>query len=121
MLISKTAKTPQTPKTAPQAPAKKPAKTDEPKDWTVIMYLDGDNDAEERITQALRLMERKVGSTDKVNIVAQLGRLPQKKLEAIYKERNYDYEPTNVDGDWSGLGRFYVTKHYKVEEYRKIY
>lgn len=122
MLISKNAaKTPKTPKTAPQAPAKKPAKTDEPKDWTVIMYLDGDNDAEERITQALRLMERKVGSTDKVNIVAQLGRLPQKKLEAIYKERNYDYEPTNVDGDWSGLRRFYVTKHDKVEDDRKIY
>ncbi len=106
--------------TAPSfAPPLRSAKTEkaeqptqqEPKDWTVLMYLNGDNDAEERITRALLKLEREVGSTDKVNIVAQLGRLQQDKLEKIYDKKGYKYKPTDIDGDWSGLRRYYVTQH----------
>lgn len=118
IVAAATPKTPQVLKSKP-APAKAEAAPETPvKDWTVVMYLDGDNDAEERISRALPLLEQKAGSTDKVNIVAQLGRLPQEKLAKIYKDRNYDYQPTAIDGDWSGVRRFYVTKQEATPEGR---
>lgn len=99
-----------TPPRTRNAPRAAEAPKQEVKDWTVLLYLDGDNDAEERITRALPLLERKVGSTDRVNIVAQLGRLPQDKLKKIYENKGYHYEPSKIDGDWSGIRRYYVTK-----------
>jgi hypothetical protein len=63
--------------------------------WTIILYLDADDDVlEEDIFTDLNEMER-VGSTDKVNIVAQLDR--------------YD-GAFDGDNDWTGTKRYYVTQ-----------
>ncbi|MFZ5881999.1 MAG: clostripain-related cysteine peptidase [Chloroflexota bacterium] len=63
--------------------------------WTIILYLDADDDVlEEDIVSDLNEMER-VGSTDKVNIVAQLDRF----------DGSFD-----GDGDWTGTKRYHVTQ-----------
>lgn len=63
--------------------------------WTIIMYLDADDDVlEEDIFTDLNEMER-VGSSEKINIVAQLDRF----------DGAFD-----GDGDWVGTKRYYVTQ-----------
>ena len=101
-----------TPKTARNnAPAKaETPKTQEPKDWTVLMYIAGDNDLEPYAARMMQQIEDKCGSTDKINVVAQLGRMDQKSLKKLYAGQGRQYKPTNIDGDWSGIRRYYVTK-----------
>jgi hypothetical protein len=86
-------------------PVKEPAQE---KDWTVLCYIDGNNDLEQFATYGLLDLEA-VGSSDNVNVVAQLGRISQEKLKKICEEAGKPYEPTNVDGDWAGVRRYYVT------------
>lgn len=63
--------------------------------WTIIMYLDADDDVlEEDIFTDLNEMER-VGSTDKVNMVAQLDRF----------DGAFD-----GDGDWTGTKRYHIVQ-----------
>ena len=73
------------------------------KEWTVLYYMDGNNDLEPYIVQQMRDLE-KVGSGKNVNIVAQLSRAPQKVVHKGSRER------TKIDGDWVGSRRYYVTK-----------
>jgi len=70
------------------------------KDWTVMVYMNGDNDLE---PWALRnyLQMAKVGSTEQVNIVCQFDRVPG------YAGATPDYD------DWTQTLRFYVTKNGK--------
>lgn len=60
--------------------------------WTVMVYLNGDNDLEEWALGDINEMEQ-VGSTDEVNIVVQI-------------DRSADYTP--ADGNWSGARRYRV-------------
>lgn len=62
--------------------------------WTVMVYLDGDNNLEPAAVDDLNEMEA-VGSTDKVNIVVQFDRHPA-----------YD----NSNSDWTTTRQYYVTK-----------
>ena len=62
--------------------------------WTVMVYLDGDNDLEPAAVDDLNEMEA-VGSTNKVNVVVQF-------------DRHATYDTTN--GDWTTCRRYYVTK-----------
>jgi len=62
--------------------------------WTVMVYLDGDNNLESAAVDDLNEMEA-VGSTSKVNIVVQFDRSP-----------GYD----NTNGNWENTKRYYVTK-----------
>lgn len=62
--------------------------------WTVMVYLDGDNNLEPAAIDDLNEMEA-VGSTSKVNIVVQFDRHPL-------------YDTSN--GDWDNTKRYYVTK-----------
>ena len=62
--------------------------------WTVMVYMDGDNNLEQYAVDDLNEMEA-VGSTEKVNIVVQFDRHP-----------GYD----NTNGDWTNTKRYYVTK-----------
>jgi hypothetical protein len=65
----------------------------DPVDWTIMLYMDGDNDLEAwAITDFYELAE--VGSTVDVNVVAQF-------------DRAVGY--ANSDGDWTDCKRFYVT------------
>ncbi len=62
--------------------------------WTVMVYMDGDNNLEQYAVDDLNEMEA-VGSTEKVNIVVQF-------------DRHAGYDNTN--GDWTNTKRYYVTK-----------
>lgn len=61
-------------------------------DWTILVYLNGDNDIEANALEDLNEMEL-VGSTDRVQVVVQLDR-----------STRYD----RSDGDWTGARRYRV-------------
>jgi len=63
--------------------------------WTVMVFINGDNDLEEYGLQDLEEMEQ-VGSTAEVNVIVQLDRA-----------RGYD----RTDGDWTSTRRYRVARH----------
>lgn len=65
------------------------------RDWTVLYYLNGNNDLEPKLVRNL-LDAEAIGSSDRVDLVAQLSRSPQKKK-------------TNLDGDWTGARRYHLS------------
>ncbi|MEQ8191922.1 MAG: clostripain-related cysteine peptidase [Candidatus Eremiobacterota bacterium] len=83
------------------------AKAKEQKEWTVLMYMDGYNDLEAWTANSFLDVE-KIGSDDKMNVVAELGRISQEELKKINEKMGRPYEPTNIDGDWSGVRKYYV-------------
>ncbi|MGE5531291.1 MAG: Ig-like domain-containing protein [Bacteroidota bacterium] len=62
--------------------------------WTIMVYQDGDNNLEPYAINDINEMET-VGSSDDVNILVQLDRIP-------------GYDSTN--GDWTGCKRFRITR-----------
>ena len=68
------------------------------KDWTVLVFLNGDNNLESNAIDDLNEMER-VGSNDNVNIVVQI-------------DRAWGYDSSN--GDWTGTRRYYVTRDFNT-------
>ncbi|MDA8244430.1 MAG: clostripain-related cysteine peptidase [Elusimicrobia bacterium] len=84
---------------APQQPAvQAPAPQAAPaREWTVMVYMNGKSNIEPFALTDLNRFET-VGSTDKVAIVAEIGR--SKGLD----------NDTTADGDWAGVRRYYVTK-----------
>src|SRR5262245_61955735 len=91
-------------------PPKKPAKTYAPvelphkiqksrgavpqREWTILYYLDADNDLEPYMLNDVDEMEV-IGSTDNINLVAMLDRHP-------------GYEPR--DGNWTNNKLLYITR-----------
>jgi hypothetical protein len=73
-------------------PAPAPAK-----EWTVLVYMNGKSNIEPFALNDINRFET-VGSSDKVNIVVELGR--SKGLD----------NDTTADGDWAGVRRYYVVK-----------
>ena len=65
-----------------------------PAEWTIMVFGNGKNDLEPFLMKDLNEME-KIGSTDKVNIIVEAGRID-----------GYD----SSDGDWKGVRRFRMTK-----------
>lgn len=63
-------------------------------EWTLLVFVNGDNDLETYALGDLNEMEV-VGSTDEVNVVVQLDRSDRE---------------SRADGDWSGARRYLVTK-----------
>ncbi len=59
------------------------------KEWTLLVYLNGNNSLDSFGAQNLSQME-KVGSTDKLNIVVQWASLASKKAERLYIEKGND-------------------------------
>ena len=80
---------------AAAAPAANPAAPD--KDWTVMIFMNGKSNIEPFALADINRIET-IGSSEKVNIVVELGRA--KGLE----------NDTTADGDWAGVRRYYVTK-----------
>ncbi len=68
--------------------------TSQVKEWTVMVFVNAKNNLESYGLKDINEMEM-VGSSDKVNIIAELGRI-----------KGY----TSADGDWTGCRRYYVTK-----------
>ena len=82
--------------TKTQAPLKE-------KEVSVLIYMDGQYpDLEPGMADSLLKLER-LGSNDKMNIVAELGRAPQ---EQVHEAGGFD----RMDSDWSGVRRYYVVK-----------
>lgn len=71
-----------------------PAAAVQQKEWTVMVYINGKNDLETSALADMNEMEQ-VGSSDRINLVAELGRA-----------KRYD----TSDGDWSGARRYLVAK-----------
>ncbi len=64
------------------------------KEWTILVFINGDNNLEGAGIDDINEME-KVGSTDDVNIVVEIDRTS-----------GYDYS----NGDWTTTRRYYITK-----------
>ncbi|MBF0409465.1 MAG: hypothetical protein HQM10_19150 [Candidatus Riflebacteria bacterium] len=75
----------------------KPPATQKKKDWTILFYINADNDLERYGLQDINEIEM-VGSTDRVNLVVQLDRMKAGDGNSI------------SDGNWTGTRRYYVTK-----------
>ena len=67
------------------------------REWTVMVYMNGKNNIEPFALADLNRFET-IGSSEKVAIVAEIGR--SKGLD----------NDTAADGDWDGVRRYYVTK-----------
>jgi hypothetical protein len=67
------------------------------KEWTVLVYMNGKSNIEPFALADLNRFET-IGSSEKVNIVAEIGR--SKGLD----------NDTAADGDWAGVRRYFVTK-----------
>ncbi len=78
----------------PAPPAPERPRRPAPADWTVMVYLNAKNNLEEFGLKDLNELEA-AGSTDRVSIVAELGR-----MKGYYAG----------DGDWTGVRRYYVTR-----------
>ena len=63
-------------------------------EWTIMVFSNAKNDLEKYLIDDMNEMEL-VGSTDKMNVVVELGRMS-------------DYDDSN--GDWTGVRRYLVTK-----------
>ncbi len=66
----------------------------QPAEWTIMVFSSAKNDLESFLLKDLNEMEM-IGSSDKVNIVAEVGRI-----------EGYD----SSDGDWKGVRRYLITK-----------
>ncbi|MCM2267664.1 MAG: clostripain-related cysteine peptidase [Elusimicrobiales bacterium] len=82
---------------APQAPAAAPAPKADLKEWTIMVYMNGKSNIEPFALADLNRFET-AGSSDKINIVAEIGR--SKGLD----------NDTTADGDWTGVRRYFVTR-----------
>jgi hypothetical protein len=90
-----------------QAGGAAPAAVPEParpalREWTVMVYMNGKSNIEPFALADLNRFET-VGSTDKVAIVAEIGR-----------SQGLDND-TAADGDWAGVRRYFVTKDADAE------
>jgi len=74
-----------------------------PKEWTVMVYINGKNDLEAAGLYSINKMEL-AGSGDSLNIVAEIGRM------------NGQQNDIHVDGDWTGSRRYYVTRDTNEEK-----
>lgn len=93
----------------PTESMKELSKEKEKKEWTVLMYMDGYNDLEAWTANSFLDLES-VGSDGNVNVVAELGRISQEELKEINKKHGRPYEPTDIDGDWHGVRRYFVER-----------
>ncbi|MFN8477547.1 MAG: clostripain-related cysteine peptidase [Kouleothrix sp.] len=89
-----------TPKPAANGPTATPAPA-APAEWTVLVYLDGDNDLETEALADYAEMAT-VGSSAAVNIVVQFDRISS----------NEDWDDSS-NGDWRGVKRFRVERNKK--------
>jgi len=76
-------------------------------EWTVMVYLDSDNNLESAGIDDINEMEI-AGSTSEVNIVVQVDRIPYSVLAA----NNEGYADDTSNGDWSNTRRYYITQDF---------
>ena len=80
---------------------------DETAEWTVMVYLDADNNLESVGIDDINEMEM-VGSTSEVNIVVQVDRIPY----SVLASSNQGYADDISNGNWTTTRRYYVTQDF---------
>ena len=108
-----------------------PSATPPVKDWTFLVYINGNNNLDEYGSLNINQME-KVGSTDKVNVLVQWASLARKSVQRLYIKKDNDETKVtspvvqtlgNIDmGDYRSVIEFvrwgaqnYPAKHYFVD------
>lgn len=76
-------------------------------EWTVMVYLDADNNLESAGIDDINEMEM-VGSSADVNIVIQVDRIPRSVLDANNEGSDDDIS----NGNWTNTRRYYITQDY---------
>jgi len=76
-------------------------------EWTVMVYLDSDNNLESAGIDDINEMEI-VGSTSEVNIVVQVDRIPYSVLAA----NNEGYADDISNSNWTTTRRYYITQDF---------
>jgi len=76
-------------------------------EWTVMVYLDSDNNLESAGIDDINEMEM-VGSTADVNIVVQADRIPYSVLAA----NNEGYADDTSNSNWTTTRRYYITQDF---------
>jgi len=76
-------------------------------EWTVMIYLDSDNNLESAGIDDINEMEI-AGSTTEVNIVVQVDRIPYSVLAA----NNEGYADDTSNGNWTNTRRYYITQDF---------
>ena len=76
-------------------------------EWTVMVYLDADNNLESAGIDDINEMEM-VGSTSEVNIVVQVDRIPYSVLAA----NNEGYADDISNNNWTNTRRYYITQDF---------
>lgn len=82
------------------------------KDWTVLLYMDGNNEIEGDVLRCF-LTAEEVSDVNKMNIIAQLARAPQ----SIANNGCVD----KIDGDWSGTRRYNLAPGVKEKDSNTCY
>ncbi|MCD4784127.1 MAG: hypothetical protein K8T10_09940 [Candidatus Eremiobacteraeota bacterium] len=86
--------------------------TGKQKDWTVLLYMNGNNDIEGDILKGF-LTTEETAQHDKINMLAQLGRAPQYVAHPTYKDE--------IDGDWGGVRRYVMKKGENGDNPREVW
>jgi len=76
-------------------------------EWTVMVYLDADNNLESAGINDINEMEM-AGSSSDVNIVVQVDRIPYSVLAA----NNQGYADDISNGNWTTTRRYYITQDF---------
>jgi len=76
-------------------------------DWTVMVYLDADNNLESAGIDDINEMEI-VGSTTEVNIVVQVDRIPY----SVLASNNEGYADDISNSNWTTTRRYYITQDF---------
>lgn len=79
------------------------------KDWTILIYANGNNDMEPEVYQSM-LEAEKVGSSDNVNVVMQLSRLNQGLVRALRPMNPLSY----TNESWNGVRRYYIGHKHSI-------
>lgn len=95
----------------PERPTPRPASSggsSDTADWTVLVYLDGDNDLEQSAIDDFAEMSS-VGSNDRLNIIVQFDRI----------ESDEDWDDRS-NGNWTGVKRFRIEQRKKPSKTSQI-
>ena len=76
-------------------------------EWTIMVYLDADNNLESAGIDDINEMEM-VGSTSEVNIVVQVDRIPY----SVLASSNQGYADNTSNGNWTTTRRYYITQDF---------
>jgi len=75
------------------------------KKWTILIYCNGNNELEPEMCRSL-LRSEKTGSSSNINIIMQLGRIEKDLVKILRPQEEF----ADIDYNWSGVRRYYVTK-----------